>query len=56
MDELAGMAIEKAGELILNSATKKIAEYKEKKEWEKLFINTNEFLLKCVDTCNYLLI
>lgn len=49
MEELAVMAIEKAGELVLNSATTKITEYREKKEWEKLFINTNEFLLKKVD-------
>ena len=31
VDALSGMAIEKAGELILDSATKKIIEYREKK-------------------------
>ena len=37
---------EKARELILSAAIDKITDYKDKKQWEKLFIDTNEFLLK----------
>lgn len=42
--------VEKAGELVLRVASDKIADYKEKKQWQKLFIDTNEFLLKTVES------
>lgn len=40
---------EKTGELVLNTAINKLNEYKSKKEWKDLFINTGEFFLKQVD-------
>lgn len=44
-----GFLVEKAGELVLNKALEKVESYKEKKQWEELFVNTNEFLLKQVE-------
>lgn len=41
---------EKAGELVLNAAIKKVADYKGKKQWQALFVDTNEFLLKRVES------
>ena len=41
---------EKAGELVLSVAIDKITDYKDKKQWEKLFIDTSEFLLKKVES------
>ena len=32
---------EKAGELVLNAAIKKVADYKGKKQWQALFVDTN---------------
>ena len=39
---------EKAGELVLSVAIDKITDYKDKKQWEKLFIDTSEFF--CIKT------
>lgn len=55
IEAIVGMTIEKAGELVLDSAVNRISEYKEKKEWEKLFVDTNEFLLKKVERGDVLL-
>ena len=41
---------EKAGEIVLKAAVAKIADYKEKKQWEALFVDANESLLKSVES------
>lgn len=46
---MVGLTKEKAGEMVLDRAIGKISEYKEKKQWENLFVDTNEFLLKRVE-------
>lgn len=46
LEEMVG---EKIGELILSVATDKLSEYKNKKEWSNLFVNTGEFFLKEVE-------
>ena len=43
------MLKEKAEELVLGKVIEKIDEYKSKKEWSNLFVNTGEFLLQNVD-------
>lgn len=40
---------EQVGELVMGKLTQKLNEYKEKKEWNKLFVNTGENFLKEVD-------
>lgn len=55
MNPLVEITVEKAGELFLDLAVRKISEYKDKNAWEKLLINTNEFLLKEVDRGDELL-
>ena len=47
MEEL--VVVEKIGELVLDAAINKLGEYKNKKEWNKLFVNTGEFFLKEVE-------
>lgn len=42
-------AREKVAELVLGKAIEKVNEYKNKKQWEQLFVNTGEFFLKQVD-------
>lgn len=51
MKEVAvvGLTKEKAGEMVIDKAISKISEYREKKQWENLFVDTNEFLLKKVE-------
>lgn len=44
MEEL--VVAEKIGELVLEAAINKLGEYKNKKEWNKLFVNTGEFFSK----------
>lgn len=44
-----GIAAEKVGELVLESAINKLDEYKNKKEWSKIFVDTGEFFLKQVE-------
>lgn len=45
-----GIVAEKAGEIVLGTAINKLDEYKNKKEWSKLFVNTGEFFLKQVES------
>lgn len=52
---ITNLSIEKAGEMVLDTAINKISEYKEKKKWETLFVDTNEFLLKKVERGDELL-
>ena len=47
MEEL--VVAEKIGELVLGAAINKLGEYKSKKEWSQLFVNTGEFFLKEVE-------
>lgn len=47
MEEL--VVAEKIGEIVLGAAINKLGEYKSKKEWNKLFVNTGEFFLKEVE-------
>ena len=47
MEEL--VVAEKVGELVLGAAINKLGEYKSKKEWSQLFVNTGEFFLKEVE-------
>ncbi|MBR2409001.1 MAG: hypothetical protein IKB07_08655 [Lachnospiraceae bacterium] len=42
-------AREKVAELVLGKAIEKVDEYKNKKQWEQLFVNTGEFFLKQVE-------
>lgn len=44
-----------AGDLVLDKGKSIISEYKEKKQWKKLFVDTNEFLLKKVEQGDKLL-
>ena len=44
-----GIVSEKVGELVLGLAINKLNEYKNKKEWRKIFVNTGEFFLKQVE-------
>lgn len=46
---------EKFGELVLDTALSKIKEYKSKKEWNKLFVNTGEFFLKNVEGAEFII-
>lgn len=48
MEEL--IVTEKIGELVLGAAINKLGEYRSKKEWSKLFVNTGEFFLKEVES------
>lgn len=47
MEEL--VVAEKIGELVLGAAIDKLGEYRSKKEWSKLFVNTGEFFLREVE-------
>lgn len=48
-EKIGNIAIDKVGEMIIDTARNLLFEYKEKKQWSKLFIDTNEFLLKEVE-------
>ena len=47
--------IKKLGELVLDKAINKFSEYQEKKQWEQIFVDANEFLLKKVEKGDLLL-
>ena len=49
IEKIESMALDKAGEMVLDTARGLLSDHKEKKQWKKLFIDTNEFLLKEVE-------
>ena len=49
LENVGLITLDKVGELFIDKAIEKVTEYKEKKQWEVLFVNTNEFLLKEVE-------